>query len=96
MENWNETVIKTIKLDDGSTKTVRNLGRYSVGNYTPTISGGLYNTFRIGNFDLGILVNYSLGAKILMADYAPLTNSGSSTVKLFHHDMLNRWQKKGI
>ena len=94
-ENWNETVIKTIKLDDGSTKTVRNLGRYSVGNYTPTISGGLYNTFRIGNFDLGILVNYSLGAKILMADYAPLTNSGSSTVKLFHHDMLNRWQKKG-
>ena len=48
-ENWNETVIKTIKLDDGSTKTVRNLGRYSVGNYTPTISGGLYNTFHGNN-----------------------------------------------
>ncbi len=94
-ENWNETAIKTIKLDDGSTKTVRNLGRYSVGNYTPTISGGLYNTFRLGNFDLGILFNYSLGAKILMADYAPLTNSGSNTIKLFHHDMLNRWQQKG-
>ncbi len=93
-ENWNETIIKTITLDDGSTKTFRNLGRYSVGNYTPTISGGFYNSFRFGNVDLGVLFNYSLGAKILMADYAPLTNSGSNTIKIFHKDMLNRWQKK--
>lgn len=94
-ENWGETTTKTIKLDDGTNKTFKNLGRYSVGNFTPTISGGFQNLLRYKNFDFSFLFNFSLGSEILMLDYVPISSSGYTTVKLFHEDMLNRWQNQG-
>lgn len=93
--DYNETASKTVTLEDGSKKTLKNLGKYYVGNYTPTVSGGFNNMFRFKNFDLSFLFTYSLGAKILMDDYMNMMNTGSGRIKFYHQDMTNRWQKPG-
>lgn len=93
--DYNETAAKTVTLEDGTKKTLKNLGKYYLGNYTPTVSGGLNNMFRIKNFDLSFLFTYSLGAKILMDDYMNMMSVGNGRIKNYHQDMTNRWQNPG-
>lgn len=93
--NYNETASKTIVMDDGKRVTYRNLGKYYKGSYTPTVSGGFNNMFRFKNFDLSFLFTYSLGANILMDDYMNMMTVGNGRIKLYHQDMVNRWQKPG-
>lgn len=93
--DYNETASKTVTMDDGKKVTYKNLGKYYKGSYTPTVSGGLNNMFRLKNFDLSFLFTYSLGAKILMDDYMNMMTVGNGRIKLYHQDMTNRWQKPG-
>lgn len=93
--NYNDTGSKSIKMDDGTNKTFKNLGKYYLGAYTPTVSGGLNNMFRLKNFDFSFLFTYSLGAKILMDDYMNMMGVGNKRINSYHQDMTNRWQKPG-
>ncbi len=66
--------------------------RVVVGNALPKWFGGFDNTFRYGNLELGIFLQYSggnviyNGTKAGLRDQRPWNN---------HTDMLNRWQKAG-
>ncbi|WP_436418702.1 SusC/RagA family TonB-linked outer membrane protein [Petrimonas sp.] len=91
-EDFNETSYKSVRLADGSYKVFRDLGRKPAGNFTPKVTGGFLNSFRIKNVDFSFLFNYSLGSKVLMMDYAALTSSAGG---VFHKDMLDRWQQPG-
>lgn len=97
-ENYGSLSNTSVKLNDGSVVKFSNLGKYKMGSYSPTISGGLNNTFNYKGFDFSVLLTYSLGSKVLMGDYAGLMNimpNVGSGFYQFHQDMLDRWQKPG-
>ncbi len=66
--------------------------RVVVGNSLPKWFGGFDNTFKYGNLELGVFLQYSggnviyNGTKAGLRDQRPWNN---------HTDMLNRWQKAG-
>ncbi|MEZ0484105.1 SusC/RagA family TonB-linked outer membrane protein [Fibrella aquatica] len=66
--------------------------RVVIGNALPKWFGGFDNTFKYGNLELGVFLQYSggnliyNGTKAGLRDQRPWNN---------HTDMLNRWQKAG-
>jgi TonB-linked SusC/RagA family outer membrane protein len=61
------------------------------GKATPDAYGGLTNTFWYKNFDLSILLTYSLGGKIYDGLYAELMHGGNNSGTNLHSDELNAW-----
>lgn len=97
-ESFSELSNKSVILDNGTTKKFTNLGKYKMGSYSPTVSGGFNNTVNYKGVDFSFLLTYSLGAKVLMEDYFGLMGirpSVGSKIFQFHEDMLTRWQKPG-
>jgi TonB-linked SusC/RagA family outer membrane protein len=64
--------------------------RYYVGSALPNIFGGITNTFRFREFDLSLILAYSLGGKVLDANYLYLMHAGQYGDHM-HVDILNRW-----
>lgn len=68
--------------------------RKLLGSRTPLFSGGFSNVFTLKGFELSILLNYSVGGKILDNNYVSLM--GTSTFgTAWHKDMERRWRKPG-
>ncbi|MCI2083158.1 MAG: TonB-dependent receptor [Bacteroidales bacterium] len=63
------------------------------GRATPYAYGGLTNTFWYKNFDLSILLTYSLGGKIYDGLYASLMHGGNSSGTNLHEDELDAWSE---
>lgn len=59
-----------------------------LGNADPLLYGGLQNTFRLGNFNLGVYFTYSIGGKIY--NYSELYMAGSQFTNQYRY-MLNAW-----
>ncbi|GAB4039162.1 TonB-dependent receptor [Spirosoma gilvum] len=78
--------------DGGVAPAITGSDRVVIGNALPTWFGGLDNTFKYGNLEVGIFLQYSggnviyNGTKAGLRDQRPWNN---------HTDMLNRWQKVG-
>jgi iron complex outermembrane recepter protein len=49
-----------------------------IGNATPTLTGGLSNTFRYKNFSLYVLTDFKVGGDIFSADYGAAIGEGLS------------------
>jgi TonB-linked SusC/RagA family outer membrane protein len=64
------------------------------GSAIPDFFGSLNNTFSYKNFDLSIMMTYSVGGKVLDYNYQDLMSSGTYGQAL-HRDILKRWQKPG-
>jgi len=97
-ESFSELSNKTVTLDNGTKQRYTNLGKYKMGSYSPTVSGGFNNTVNYKGVDFSFLLTYSLGAKVLMEDYFGLMGirpSVGSKIYQFHEAMLDRWQKPG-
>lgn len=69
--------------------------REYVGSALPDVTGGLTNTFQIGNLDLNVLVNFSFGGYIYDSSYAGLMRGFSSAGAQQSVDTKNAWQKPG-
>jgi hypothetical protein len=89
--------------DDGSTRTIngvklttnQNRAQFAYsGSAIPDIFGSITNTFKIGNFDTMIALNYQLGGKLYDSNYATLMSTYPQG-QAIHSDMLNAWQKPG-
>lgn len=90
--NGNVTSITTTK-----DYTVANAAsnRQYVGSSLPKVFGGLTNYFKVHNFDLNVLVNFSFGGYIYDSTYASLMSGFSSPGNQQSVDVKNAWQKPG-
>jgi len=61
----------------------------------PDFIGGLTNYVRYGNFDLNVLVNFSMGATILDGTYQSLMDGFSRAGRASSSDISDRWQQPG-
>lgn len=80
-----------------TTKTYSQATRYYKGSSLPDWTGGITNNVRYKNFDLSVLVSFSLGGKIYDGDYAGLMYGtvGNQPGVNWSTDILKRWQKPG-
>jgi TonB-linked SusC/RagA family outer membrane protein len=70
--------------------------RYSTGKESlPDFQGGITNTFIYGDFDLNVLMNFSVGAYVYDSTYAGLMGSFETLGSGSSVDISNRWQKPG-
>jgi TonB-linked SusC/RagA family outer membrane protein len=88
--------IRVIGTDTFALNPAVALEAYS-GSAIPKISGGITNTFTYKNFDLSILLTYSVGGKLLDRIYTELMtvegNAGGG--KHMHKDLLGAWKQPG-
>lgn len=89
--------------DDSNTRTINGTkvttnyvnAKYDYsGSSLPDVYGSLTNSFKIGNFDANIMLNYQLGGKTYDSNYAILMSSYPQG-QAIHVDMLNAWKKTG-
>lgn len=70
--------------------------RYQTGKESlPDFQGGLTNTFKYGNFDLNVLMNFSVGAYVYDSTYAALMSGFEQSGRAASVDLVNRWQNPG-
>ncbi|WP_298947912.1 TonB-dependent receptor [uncultured Polaribacter sp.] len=70
--------------------------RYQSGKESlPDFQGGITNTFKYGNFDLNILMNFSVGAYVYDSTYAALMSGFEQVGRAASVDVVNRWQNPG-
>jgi TonB-linked SusC/RagA family outer membrane protein len=69
--------------------------RYYVGSAIPDLWGGITNFFTFGNFDLSILLTYSLGGLVYDINYLALMYFGADYGDHLHINNLNRWVQPG-
>ncbi|WP_312991624.1 SusC/RagA family TonB-linked outer membrane protein [Chryseobacterium flavum] len=69
--------------------------RQYVGSSLPDISGGLTNYFKVGNFDLNVLANFSFGGYVYDSSYASLMSGFSNPGRQQSVDVMNAWQNPG-
>lgn len=68
--------------------------RFVLGSRIPDLYGSYSNEIRYKNFDLNLLLTYSIGGKMYDTSYATLMGQ-RDTGQAWHKDMLKRWQKPG-
>lgn len=89
-----KTDATTGKIYKDTTHTYSLATRYYKGTALPTWTGGMTNTVRYKNFDLTMLISFSIGGKIYDGDYAGLMYAavGTTPGQNWTKDILNRWQ----
>lgn len=90
----NGNIINTTTTKDYTLANAVNNRQY-VGSSLPDVSGGLTNYFRVGNFDLNILANFSFGGYVYDSSYASLMSGFSNPGRQQSVDVMNAWQKPG-
>jgi TonB-linked SusC/RagA family outer membrane protein len=68
--------------------------RYVMGSRIPDFYGSIINDFKIYNFDLSVLLTYSVGGKVLDGVYSGMMSTRDAGMTL-HKNILRRWQKPG-
>lgn len=96
---WYKDVLDTDNKPTGAKEITTDYSaatRYYTGKeFIPKFTGGFNNYFRLGNFDLNILLNYSFGSYLYDYDYASLMNGFKSQGYAASVDLKDRWQKPG-
>tara|TARA_B110000091_G_scaffold98706_1_gene107406 strand:- start:167 stop:694 length:528 start_codon:yes stop_codon:yes gene_type:complete len=70
--------------------------RYATGKESlPDFEGGITNTFSYGDFDLNVLMNFSVGGYIYDSTYAGLMGGFETLGGAGSVDLDNRWQNPG-
>ncbi|WP_435262116.1 SusC/RagA family TonB-linked outer membrane protein [Tenacibaculum sp. nBUS_03] len=70
--------------------------RYESGKESlPDVIGGLTNSFKYKNWDLNILMNFSIGSYVYDGTYAGLMGGFENLGRAASPDLVNRWQKPG-
>lgn len=67
---------------------------YYKGSAIPDVSGGVTNSFRYKDFELSVLLTFSVGGEFYDGNYASLMHFGDYGYA-WHTDILKRWQKPG-
>lgn len=90
--------------DDGSTRigpngekltTNQNRAKFDYsGTSIPDVMGSITNSFKLGNFDMLVAMNYQIGGKVYDSNYATLMSSFPQG-NAIHVDMLNAWKNPG-
>ncbi|AZA77506.1 SusC/RagA family TonB-linked outer membrane protein [Chryseobacterium sp. G0186] len=93
-KDGNGNVINTTTTKDYNLANAVDNRQY-VGSSLPDIFGGLTNYFKIGNFDLNVLANFSFGGHVYDSSYASLMSGFSSGDSQQSVDVMNAWQKPG-
>jgi iron complex outermembrane recepter protein len=57
-----------------------------IGNATPTVTGGISNTFNLGNFSLFVLTDFKIGGQIWSGDYSSFMGQGQAPETLKERD----------
>ena len=94
MEYWIPGENEGEKVKTSSYATANANGREILDSRIPKFMGSFSNSFRYRDFDLSMMLTYSVGGKVYDGTYANLMsmrNLGSS----WSIDMLERWQKPG-
>ncbi|MET0635924.1 MAG: SusC/RagA family TonB-linked outer membrane protein [Chitinophagaceae bacterium] len=76
------------------TNNIANASYKYFGTSIPDLLGGVTNSFRYKNFDLSILLSFSVGGLFLDGNYATLMHSGEFG-RAWSTDILDRWQNPG-
>lgn len=97
-DDWEDRCAELI----GLTKSVTfNKVLVASGKRDPDISGSISNTFSYKSWRLGLLMNYSLGAKVRLFHIFSQSNSSSGTSGKIYPEynlnkaLINRWKKPG-
>lgn len=88
-ENGNQTMVITTSYSQATAN-----GRQVCGSRIPDFSGSFSNTFRYRDFDLSILMTFSVGGTIYDTTYASLMDMRNLGYT-WSTDILKRWQKPG-
>lgn len=93
MQYWiTDTEGERVKTESYNTANANH--RKISGSSIPDFSGSFTNSFRYRDFDMSVLLTYSVGGKVYDSTYANLMDmrdAGSA----WHKDMLGRWQEPG-
>ncbi len=81
-----------MKITDSYNRATAN--RFILGSRFPDLYGSITNDFRLGNFDLSILMTYSIGGKEYDGVYANLMTMRDPGTS-WHKDMERRWKQPG-
>lgn len=96
---WYKDILDTDENPTGEKETTTDYGsatRYYTGKQSiPDFTGGFNNYFRLGNFDLNILLNYSFGSYLYDYDYSSLMNGFKSQGFAASADLKDRWKQPG-
>jgi hypothetical protein len=96
---WFQDILDAEGEPTGERKTTDEYGdatRYATGKESlPDFQGGITNTFIYGDFDLNVLMNFSVGGYIYDSTYAGLMGSFETLGSSSSVDIANRWQKPG-
>jgi TonB-dependent starch-binding outer membrane protein SusC len=82
-----------LDINGNETRTWDPIDRVPVGNVLPKAVGGFENTFSYRNFDLGLLLTFSLGGNIY--DSSSKRQLGVVTDWNMRTDLFDRWRKPG-
>jgi len=97
-DDWGDRCAELIGLSKSATF---NKVLVASGKRDPDISGSISNTFSYKSWRLGLLMNYSLGAKVRLFHIFSQSNSSSSTSGKIYPEynlnraLINRWKKPG-
>ena len=61
------------------------------GQSLPKVYGSVTGNFAWKNFNLSVMMTYSLGGKIMDSSYASLMSTSGNYVRNYHIDILNSW-----
>lgn len=64
---------------------------YNSGTSLPDLTGGFTSTVSYKEFELSLVLAYSLGGKVLDLDYVSLMSGGSNPGRNWSTELLNRW-----
>jgi len=96
---WYKDVLDADGEPTGEKETTENYSEAS-RNYTdksslPDVIGGFTNYFKVGDFDLNILFNFSVGSYIYDYSYASLMSGFEREGASASSDLVSRWQQPG-
>lgn len=69
--------------------------KYYVGSSLPKLTGGFTSYLKYKNFDLNVIFNYAIGAKMIDYSYQSLMSSLSRPGQQLITDIADRWQTPG-
>ncbi len=96
---WFKDVLDTDGNPTGESVTTEDYSEasrnYSDRSSLPDFYGGFTNNFKVGDFDLNILLNFSVGSYIYDSSYASLMAGFQREGSAAHVDLASRWQQPG-
>ena len=74
-----------------TTPTYAQATQYYAGSSLPDVTGGVTNSLNYKQVELSFVLAYSIGGKVLDADYISLLTGGTAPGRNWSTELLNRW-----